>query len=89
MIIQKQDFIILKPISSSNLCKISLVQYKNTQEVFTLRALKKDILISEGQIQNTLLEKKILQTLDNEFLLSLIFCFQTEDRVFFVLPYMR
>lgn len=54
-----------------------------------MKSIKKDILIESEQIQNTLLEKKILQTIKHPFLCSLAFCFQTEDRVYFIMNFLR
>ena len=54
-----------------------------------MKSLKKDILIDQDQIDNTLLEKKILLNLEHNFLVNLIFCFQTVERIYFILPFMR
>jgi len=59
------------------------------KEIYAMKSLKKDVLIDSDQIENTILEKKILQGLSHEFLVSLIFCFQNKERIFFVLPFMR
>ena len=66
-----------------------MVEYIPTKEIFAMKTLKKDVLIDQEQIENTLLEKKILQTTEHPFLVSLIFCFQTEDRIYFIMPFMR
>ena len=39
------------------------------------KSLKKDVLIEQEQVENTLLEKEILQTKDYPLLYSLVFCF--------------
>ncbi len=69
--------------------KVCLVEYTATKEIYAMKSLKKDILIDQDQIENTLLEKKILQSLDHPFLVGLIFCFQTDDRIYFVMPFLR
>lgn len=86
--VQIEDFKILKVLGRGSFGKVTLVEYLKTGEVFAMKSLKKDTLIEEDQIQNTLLEKKILQELEHPFLVNLQFCFQTNTRVFFVLPYM-
>ena len=53
-----------------------------------MKSLKKDILIEQEQIENTLLEKEILQTIDYPLLCGLVFCFQTEERIYFVMPFL-
>ena len=54
-----------------------------------MKSLKKDILLDEDQVESTLLEKKILQNINHPFLVGMDFCFQTEERVYFVLPFLR
>lgn len=66
-----------------------MVEYKPTKELFAMKALKKDMLIDQDQIENTLLEKKILTNFEHTFLCNLIFCFQSVERVYFVMPFLR
>lgn len=81
--VQIEDFKIIKVLGRGSFGKVTLVEFLKTGEVFAMKSLKKDTLIEEDQIQNTLLEKKILQELEHPFLVNLQFCFQTNNRVFF------
>lgn len=54
-----------------------------------MKGLKKDMLIDQDQIESTLLEKKILTDFEHTFLCNLIFCFQSVERVYFVMPFLR
>lgn len=69
--------------------KVCLVEYIPTKELFAMKSLKKDVLIDQDQIENTLLEKKILQSLDHPFLVGLVFCFTTLERIYFIMPFLR
>ena len=82
------DFKVLKVIGRGSYGKVCLVEYLPTKEIYAMKSLKKDVLIEEDQIESTILEKEILQNLDHPFLCGLIFCFQTEDRIFFVMPFL-
>ena len=84
-----KDFVVLKVIGRGSFGKVCLVEFSRTNELFAMKSLKKDVLIDQEQIENTLLEKNILETLEHEFLVNLVFCFQTEDRLYFVMPFMR
>lgn len=84
-----EDFSVLKVLGRGSFGKVCLVEYSKTKEIFAMKSLKKDILIDQDQIENTLLEKKILMSLDHPFLVGMIFCFQTEDRIYFVMPFLR
>lgn len=85
--VKLDDFKILKVIGRGSFGKVCLVEHKTTKEIFAMKSLKKDVLIEQEQIENTLLEKKILQEIDHPLLCGLKFCFQTIDRIYFVMPF--
>jgi len=87
--VRLEDFQILKVLGRGSFGKVCLVEYTPTKEIFAMKSLKKDVLIDQDQIENTLLEKRILQSLDHPFLVGLVFCFQTDDRIYFVMPFLR
>ena len=86
--VKLEDFKILKVIGRGSFGKVCLVEYIPTREIYAMKSLKKDILIENDQIESTILEKEILQNIDHPFLCGLVFCFQTEDRIFFVMPFL-
>ena len=83
------DFQVMKVLGRGSFGKVCLVQYKQTKEYYAMKSLKKDVLLDQDQVESTILEKKILQTLDHPFLVGMIFCFQTEERIYFVMPFVR
>lgn len=84
-----EDFQIISVIGRGSFGKVCLVEYKNTGELYAMKSIKKDILIDQEQIENTVLEKKILQSVNHPFLCSLVFCFQTDDRIYFIMNFVR
>ena len=86
--VKLEDFKILKVIGRGSFGKVCLVEYLPTHEVYAMKSLKKDVLIEQEQIENTLLEKEILQTIDYPLLCGLVFCFQTEERIYFIMPFL-
>jgi len=84
-----QDFKVLKVLGRGSFGKVCMVEYTKTKEIYAMKSLKKDVLLDQDQIENTLLEKKILQNLDHAFLVGLVFCFQTEERIYFIMPFLR
>ena len=84
-----EDFSILKVLGRGSFGKVCLVEYIPTKETYAMKSLKKDVLIDQDQIENTLLEKKILMSLEHPFLVGMVFCFQTEDRIYFIMPFLR
>ena len=87
--VELNDFQIIKVLGRGTFGKVCLVQYKPTKEYFAMKSLKKDVLLDMDQVQSTILEKKILQSLDHPFLVGMIFCFQTEERIYFIMPFIR
>ena len=84
-----EDFQIMKVIGRGSFGKVCLVQYKKTKEVYAMKSLKKDVLLDQDQVESTLVEKKILEKLDYPFLVGMVFCFQTEERIYFIMPFIR
>lgn len=83
------DFQVLKVLGRGSFGKVCLVEYLPTKELYAMKSLKKDVLIDQEQIENTLLEKKILESLEHPFLVSLVFCFQTEERIYFIMQFLK
>ena len=86
--VQLEDFKVLKVIGRGSFGKVCLVEYLPRNEIYAMKSLKKDILIEQEQIENTLLEKEILQTIDHPLLCGLVFCFQTSERIYFIMPFL-
>ena len=84
-----EDFQIIKVIGRGSYGKVCLVQYKKTKELYAMKSLKKDVLLDQDQVESTLVEKKILEKLDYPFLVGMVFCFQTEERIYFIMPFVR
>ena len=83
------DFQTMKILGRGSYGKVSLVKYKKTGELYAMKGLKKDVLLDEDQVESTLLEKQILQSLNYPFLVGMVFCFQTIERIYFVMPFVR
>ena len=83
------DFEILKVLGRGSFGKVCLVRNKQTKEIYAMKSLKKDVLLDNDQVESTILEKKILEQLQHPFLVGLVFCFQSEERIYFVMPFIR
>ena len=84
-----EDFQIMKVIGRGSFGKVCLVQYKKTKELYAMKSLKKDVLLDQDQVESTIVEKKILEKLDYPFLVGMVFCFQTPERIYFIMPFVR
>ena len=54
-----------------------------------MKIMRKNIILEHDQVTHTLLEKKILQNLNYQFLVGMPFCFQTQERLYFVMNFIR
>jgi len=87
--VELDDFEIIKTIGRGSVGKIFLAKYKNTGDLYTIKSMRKDQLISQNIIDNINTEKNILSEGQCTFLLTLSFFFQSPERVYFVTPFIK
>jgi len=83
------DFSLLKVLGRGAFGKVMLVKLKETGELFALKSMKKAELVEKDQLEHTKVEKMILEKIDHPFLVGLEYCFQTKEKIFFVMHFMR
>lgn len=69
--------------------KVYLAELRSTKVLYAIKVIRKDVLIEYDQIQSTELEKDILFAADHPFLVGMDFLFQSETRLYFVMPFVR
>jgi serum/glucocorticoid-regulated kinase 2 len=84
-----EDFKILKVLGRGSFGKVCLVEHTTKKELFAMKSLKKDVLLNQEQIENTIQEKIILSTMKHPFLVAMAYCFQTTERIYFIMNFMR
>ena len=83
------DFKIMKVLGHGAFGKVFLVRHRTTQKVYAMKRLRKDNLLKTDKVKATLLEKHILQEIDHPFTVGMEYCFHTEFKIYFVLPFVR
>ena len=84
-----EDFKIVTVLGQGAFGKVYLTVLKETEELYAIKAIRKDILIETDQIESTKLERDILLQVDHPFLCGMDFVFQTDLRLYFVMPFIR
>lgn len=83
------DFEIKSVIGKGTFGKVYLVEKKSDKKVYAMKSIRKDIMIENDQIESAKMEKKILLNNKHPFLVKMSYVFQTEQKVYFVMNFIR
>ncbi len=79
------DFKVIKLIGIGYISKVFMIEHISTGKIYSMKVMNKDNLLDLDQIENALMEKKILGELEHPFIISLNFSFQTPEKIYFSL----
>lgn len=83
------DFDLLKVIGKGSFGKVMQVRKKDTQRVYALKSIRKAHIVAKLEVTHTLAERNVLVEVNNPFIVSLKFCFQLPDKLYFVLDFIN
>jgi hypothetical protein len=87
--VRLDDFELLRVVGRGSYGKVLLVRKKDSGEVLAMKVLRKSVVVARNQVEHTQAERAILESIDHPFLCHLRYAFQTDSKLYLVLPYLR
>ncbi|XP_075213765.1 cAMP-dependent protein kinase catalytic subunit 1-like [Lycorma delicatula] len=85
--VKLDDFDRLTTLGAGTYGRVMLIKHKGSENYYALKVLDKKKVIALEQVEHTLYEKKILQSINFPFLVHMDFCFYDNSNLYFVLPF--
>ncbi|XP_013924654.1 PREDICTED: protein kinase C theta type-like [Thamnophis sirtalis] len=84
------DFYLHRTLGKGSFGKVFLVELKTTNQFFAMKALKKEVVLMDDDVECTMVEKRVLSLAWEHPFLTHVFCtFQTKENLFFLMEYLN
>lgn len=78
----------LRCIGQGAFSSVYLFRHKKTNKYYACKRLDKEYLVERMVVDQILFEKKILQSVDNAFIVQLLFSWKDNDFIYFFMPFL-
>ena len=85
--VSMEDFELLKVLGRGAFGKVVLCREKTSKTMYAMKILKKTAVFQKNEVEHTLTENRVLQTIRHPFIVGLKYSFTTDDRLCFVTEY--
>eukprot|EP00727_Mastigamoeba_balamuthi_P008750 m51a1_g4498 putative MAST family protein kinase (723) ;mRNA; f:348082-351117 len=83
------DFHIIKPLTKGGFAHVYLAKKTNTGDVYAIKVMQKETLGAKNLMQSIRIERDILATAKNPFVVKMYYSFASEESVYIVMEYLR
>eukprot|EP01103_Thecamoeba_quadrilineata_P004995 TRINITY_DN14855_c0_g1_i1.p1 TRINITY_DN14855_c0_g1~~TRINITY_DN14855_c0_g1_i1.p1 ORF type:complete len:1342 (+),score=313.48 TRINITY_DN14855_c0_g1_i1:55-4080(+) len=83
------DFEVIKPISRGAFGRVYLVKRKKTGDIYAMKKLKKDDMVRKNMVEAVMMERTILASTQNPYVVKLYYAFQSKKYFFLVMEYLN
>lgn len=84
-----KDFDLLNVVGKGSFGKVMQVKKKDNGKIYAMKVLNKKTILERNELDHTRAEKNILQKLVHPFLVNLVYAFQTDDKLYFIMDYIN
>ncbi|KAI9906742.1 hypothetical protein PsorP6_003871 [Peronosclerospora sorghi] len=87
-LVTMQDFEILKMLGKGSFGKVYMARERGTGgKIYAMKVLRKSELIKRNQVGHTMMERRIMSSIDHPFIVGLKYSFQTASKLVMVSDY--
>lgn len=83
------DFQLLKVVGRGSFGKVYMARKKDDNKIYAVKTLKKDFIIRTNQVNNTKIERDIMQQISHPFVVKLHYAFQSTESLYFVTDFLN
>lgn len=84
-----EDFDLLKLLGRGSFGKVMQVVKKDTKQIYALKIIRKQHIVSRLEVTHTLAERTVLARINNPFIVPLKFSFQSPEKLYLVLSFIN